>query len=105
MFKAKVIGNLVKDCEMKYTTEGMAITRFTVANNRRKKGGVDQGADFVRCVAFGKIGEVCGEYLKKGSKVYVEGNAKIDSYEKDGVKIPTFEIMVGEMEMLDTRSK
>lgn len=105
MFKAEAIGNLSADTEMKYTKDGTAVTKFTVVSNRRKKNGVDQGADFIRCVSFGKLAEVCGEYLKKGSKVYVAGNGKLDSYEKDGNKVYTFDIMVNEMEMLGSKKE
>jgi single-strand DNA-binding protein len=105
--KALVIGNLTRDPEMRYTPGGVAVTRFTVAVNRtfKKASGETQNeADFIRVVAWRKLAEICGEFLKKGTPVYVEGRLQIDNYEKNGEKRISAEIVADNMQMLGKKS-
>ncbi|HVN67825.1 MAG TPA: single-stranded DNA-binding protein [Candidatus Sulfotelmatobacter sp.] len=95
-------GRLVADPEVRYTGEEKAVTHFRLAINRgSKKKGTDT-TDFIRCVAFGGLAKICGEYLKKGRLVAVEGRLRIGSYEgKDGQKKSSAEVIVDDMQMLD----
>lgn len=100
--KVFLIGNLTKDPEMRYTTSGIPITRFTIAVNRgyAKE---NQQADFLRISTWRKLAEFCGEYLVKGRSVAVEGTLQINEYEKDG-KLRTFaEIQADRVEVLNKK--
>ena len=110
--KVQLIGNLGRDPEVKYSQAGMAITNFTMATSEKWKdkssGEVQERTEWHRCVAFGRLGEVCGEYLKKGKRVYIEGKLQTRSWEQDGSKRYATEIVVGDVKMLDqapTRNK
>ena len=96
-------GNLVRDPEKTYTNSGMAVTRFTIAVNRitRKEGGDD--ADFPRITAFDKQAELVDKYLRKGSKVGVEGRLQTGKYEKDGKTVYTTDVIANRVEFLDSR--
>jgi single-strand DNA-binding protein len=104
--KVLLIGNLGKDPEMKYTPQGTAITTFSVAVDRSRKTPDGQWVDeteWFRIVAWEKLAETCNEYLRKGSKVYVEGRLHTRSWEKDGQKQFMTEVVANEMIMLDRR--
>jgi single-strand DNA-binding protein len=109
--KVMIIGNLGRDPEIRYTPDGLAIAKFSVATTERRKGrdgNFEDQTDWHRITAFGKLGEICGEYLSKGSQVYIEGRISYGSYEKDGQTIYTTDIIANEMVMLggnrDSRS-
>jgi single-strand DNA-binding protein len=97
-------GRLTADPEVRYTSEEVAVTHFCLAINRgSKKKGTDT-ADFINCVAFGGLAKICGEYLKKGKLVAVEGRLQVRSYQgKDGHKRSTTEVVIDEMQMLDNK--
>lgn len=90
------IGNLTKDPDMRYTPSGLAVTKFTLAVNGKEE--VD--CQFINIVAWRKLGEICGEYLKKGQKVFVQGQYKQSSWESEGTKHYKVEIILEQMEML-----
>lgn len=95
MNKVLLVGNLVKDVEVRYTTSDSAVARFTIAINRETKnkdGNYD--ADYINCVSFGERAKALSEYLKKGTKVSVEGRIQTGPYEKDGKKVYTTDIVV-----------
>lgn len=98
---------LTADPEVRYSTgdNATAIARFRVAVNRRKKAGeTQQEADFIPCVAFGKTAEFAEKYLKKGTKVNIEGRLTSGSYtNKDGVKVYTLEVTVEDMEFAESK--
>src|SRR5438445_7089451 len=74
--KATLIGNLGKDPEVSYTASGVAVAKFSIATNERWKdaeGNVQERTEWHNIVAWRKLAEICGQYLKKGSKVYLEG--------------------------------
>ena len=101
------IGNLGKDVEMRAMLNGKAVANFSVAvadGYKDKNTGeqVDQ-TEWVRCVAFDKLADICGQYLHKGSKVYVQGRMKTRSWEKDGQKQFSTEIVLENMQMLDSK--
>ena len=104
MNKVLLVGNLVKDVEVRYTTSDNAIARFTIAINREvknKDGNYD--ADYINCVSFGERAKSLSQYLKKGTKVSVEGHIQTGSYEKDGKKVYTTDIVVEKIQFLDSK--
>lgn len=105
--KVILVGNLGNDPETKYTQSGMAITTISLATTSARKdkdGNLQEKTEWHRVKFFGKLGEIAGEYLKKGSQCYVEGRIEYGSYEKDGVKQYTTDIIGDEMQMLGGKS-
>ena len=104
--KVILVGNLGNDPETKYTQGGMAITTLSVATTsvRKDKDGQQvEKTEWHRVKLFGKLGEIAGEYLRKGSQCYLEGRIEYGSYDKDGVKHYTTDIIADEMQMLGGR--
>lgn len=99
-----LIGRLTKDPETRYTTgdNQMAVCRFTLAVDRIGK---DKGADFIGCVAFGKTAEVIGKYMSKGRQMAVTGHIQTGSYEKDGQKRYTTDVIVDRMEFVGSKNE
>ena len=106
MNKVMLIGNLTKDPEVRYSDSQTAVCNFSVALNRGKdKNGEDLGADFPRCIAFGKIAENMQKYLGKGSKVGIEGRLRTGSYQNQkGDTVYTTDIVVSSLEFLSKSS-
>ena len=105
--KVMLIGRLGKDCEVKFTHGGMAVANFTVATSEswkdKQSGEKKEKTEWHRIVAWGKLGEICGQYLQKGSQVYVEGRLETRSWEQDGIKKYSTEIICSDMQMLDSK--
>ena len=106
MNKAILMGRLTRDPEVRYNGE-LAISRYSLAVDRRFKKEVEQEADFINCVAFGKAGEFAEKYFRKGMKVAVSGRIQTGSYtHKDaGIKINTFDIIVEEQEFAEGKKE
>lgn len=103
MQKLIIIGNVCADPEMRTTPNGKTVTNFTVAVSR--KGDKDK-TDFFRCAAWGKTGEVCGQYLGKGKKVCVVGEVSARAYtDKQGEAKASLEVFVTEVEFLSPRNE
>ena len=100
MNKAFIIGRLVRDPDFRLTPSGIALCRFTVATDRIPKQ-ENQSADFIRVVTWRRLAEICNQYLKKGKLVAIDGRLQIDSYEKDGEKRYSSELVADGMQMLD----
>ena len=101
--KVFLVGNLGSDPEMRYTASGTAVCKFSLATSRRftgKDGQKQEKTEWHRIVAWGKLGEICGQYLAKGKQVVIEGRIDYGSYEKDGVKHYTTDIVAENMQML-----
>jgi len=102
-----LIGNCCADPELRYMPSGGAVVNVTIATNEqwvdKASGERKERAEFHRIVMFNKLAKIAGEYLKKGSKVYVEGSLRTRQWEKDGQKHYTTEIVASEMQMLDSR--
>jgi single-strand DNA-binding protein len=100
------MGRLVKDPDVRYSQgqESMAIARYTLAVDRAIKKDREQTADFISCVAFGKNGEFAEKYLHKGTKIAIEGRIQTGSYEKDGHKVYTTDIVVEHHEFCESRN-
>ena len=107
--KAILVGNLGNDPEVKYTQGGMAITKVSLATTsvrKDKDGNQQETTQWHRVTFFGKLGEIAGEYLKKGSQVYVEGEIRYDKYTgQDGVEKYSTDIVANEMQMLGGKSE
>ena len=102
--KVILVGHLGKDPEVRYMTNGEAVANVSLAtseNWKTKEGEKKEKTEWHRVVAWRKLGEISGEYLKKGKLVYIEGKIQSREYEgKDGIKRKTFEIVASEMKML-----
>lgn len=105
--KAILVGNLGADPEVRYTQSGAAVANFNVATTEKWKGAdgqMQEQTEWHRVVAFSRLGEICGEYLAKGSKVYIEGRIQTRKWQdRDGNDRYTTEIVAREMKMLDSR--
>ena len=100
--KVFLIGRLVRDPEMRVTLSGVTVTRFTIAVDRiRRKDGQDGVTDFLRIVTWRRLAEIAGQYLKKGKLVGIEGRLQIDTFEKDGEKRTSADIVADNVQMLD----
>lgn len=105
MNSVNLIGRLTKDVDLRYTQSGLAVGRFSVAIDRPKKDGQDNGADFPNCVAYGKTAENLANYVHKGEMVGVTGCIRTGSYTgKDGRKVYTTDISVASVQFLNSRS-
>ena len=103
--KVMLIGNLGRDPEIKYTQSGTAVASFSMATTEKfkgKDGQVQDQTEWHRITAWQRLAEICGEYLHKGSKVYIEGKLQTRKWQdKDGRDCYTTEIIAREMKMLD----
>ncbi|MFH1600856.1 MAG: single-stranded DNA-binding protein [Pseudomonadota bacterium] len=102
--KVILVGNLGNDPEMKYTQGGMAICTLSLATSsvrKDKEGNQQERTEWHRVKLFGKLGEIAGEYLKKGRQVYIEGEIRYDKFTgQDGVEKYFTDIIANEMQML-----
>ena len=104
--KVILIASLGRDPETKHMPNGDTVCNFSVAVSeswKGKDGDKQERTEWINIVAWRKLGEICGQYLRKGSKVYIEGKLQTRSWEKDGVKKYTTEVVAIEMQMLDGR--
>lgn len=105
--RVQLIGNLTRDPEMKQIPGGQVVTSFGVATNftwTSKTGEKQNKTEFHNIVVWGKLAEICGQYLRKGSKAYVEGRLQTREWEgEDGVKRYRTEIIADNMIMLDRK--
>lgn len=108
MNKVILMGRLTRDPDVRYsqTANGsMAVARYTLAVDRRFKKDGEANADFISCVAFGKVGEFAEKYLHQGTKIVVEGRIQTGSYtNKDGNKVYTTDIYVENCEFAESKS-
>lgn len=100
MIETFLIGNLTKDPDVVKTTNG-EICKFSVAVNKKQK----KETQFYNVTCFGKMGENCVKFLKKGNKVAIKGEPNLREYEKDGVKKFAFEIVADEVEFLTPKKE
>ncbi|MBE9532275.1 MAG: single-stranded DNA-binding protein [Proteobacteria bacterium] len=102
--KVILVGNLGADPEVRYSPSGMAIANFRIATTesyKNKDGQKEDKTEWHRIVSFGKLAEICGEYLNKGKQVYIEGKIQTSQWEdKEGNKRYTTEIICNQMQML-----
>ena len=106
--KVQIIGRVGKDPEVRYATNGDAIANFTVATSERYKdkqtGGAVEKTEWHNVSAFRRLGEIVGEYVRKGALIYIEGKIQTRKYEKDGIERYATSIIASEMKMLGGKS-
>ena len=107
--KVILIGNLGGDPEIRYTPAGVAVANFSIATSEDWKdkdtGEKRSKVEWHHITAFRRLAEVCGEYLSKGSKIYVEGKLQTDNWEKDGVTRYKTSVIIHIMQMLGNRNE
>jgi len=104
--RVQLIGRLGKDPESKFTPTGKKVAHFSVAVSNRWKSSDGESKEYTEWVnveAWGRLGEICQEYLKKGSLVFVEGRLKTDRYENDGETRYYTKVVALSMQMLDRK--
>ena len=105
--KAILIGNVGKDPEITYTPAGLAVAKFSLATSEQWKdkssGEKKEKTEWHRIVVFGRLAEICGEYLSKGKQIYIEGRIQTSSWEKDGITRYSTDIIASDMKMLGAR--
>ena len=104
--RVQLIGNVSRAPEVKYVPSGSAVAKFGLATTERfknKQGEWTERAEFHNLVAWAKLAETIGEYVQKGSRLFVEGKIQTTSYEKDGQKKYFTEIVVENMVMMDNK--
>ena len=107
MNKVILIGRVVRDAEIRYSqgANTTCVARYTLAVDRKFKQEGQPTADFINCIAFGKLGEFAEKYLHKGVKIAVTGRIQTGSYtNKDGQKVYTTDVVVEEQEFCESKS-
>lgn len=106
MNRVELIGRITRDPELRYTSSNIATTRFTLAVNRpfQSQNG-EQGTDFINVVVWRKQAENVKKYVSKGSLVAVEGRIQTGSYEKDGQRVYTTDVVADSVQFLETKSQ
>lgn len=106
--KVIVLGNVGNDPEIRYMPNGNAVASFSIATSEQWKdkntGEKQERTEWHNITIFGKLAEIVEKYVKKGSKLYIEGKLKTDKYEKEGVTHYSTKIIANEMQMLDSRA-
>ena len=98
-------GRVVRDIEVRYTSQNMAVARFSIAVNRRYQMD-DKKADFFNIVSFGKKAETISQYFRKGSRIVVYCHPQQDQYtKKDGTRVDTVSFILDEFDFVDTRAE
>ena len=105
--KVILVGNLGADPETRYTASGSAVSNLRLATSRqwrdKNTNEMQEQTEWHRVVCFGRMGEIAGEYLRKGSKVYIEGRLQTRTYEKEVQTHYSTEVVAEDMQMLDSR--
>ena len=106
MNRVILVGRVTRDPEIRYSqgSNPMAIARYTLAVDKKRKRDDGITADFFHIVAFDRLAEFAEKYLHKGTKILLSGHVQTGTYEKDGVKMPFFEVVAEEQEFAESRS-
>ena len=105
MNKIILMGRLTRDPEVRYTQkDNTPVARYSLAVDKKHKRDDGITADFFNMVVFGKSAEFTEKYLRKGTKMLITGRVQTGSYEKDGVKVPFFEVLVEEQEFAESKN-
>ena len=106
--KVMLIGRLGRDPEIRYSQDGRAVGNFSMATSQqwsdRDSGEKKERTDWHRVVIFGRLAEICSQYLSKGRLVYIEGRLQSRSYEQDGVTKYITEVVANDMQMLESKN-
>lgn len=107
--KVILVGSVGQDPETRHLPNGSAVTNFSIATSEvwkdKNSGEKQERTEWSRCVAYQRLAEIIAEYVRKGSKLYVEGKLQTRSWEQDGQKRYATEIIVSEMQMLDGKKE
>jgi single-strand DNA-binding protein len=105
--KITLIGNVGRDPDIQQTKSGTKVAHFSIATNRRAPAGSEQEerTDWHRLTLWSKQAQFAEDYIRTGDRIYVEGRLEYDSYERDGVVIPTAEIHVNEVVLLTSKGR
>ena len=105
MNKVILMGRLTRDPDVRYSNGGATVARFSLAVDRKfKREDEEQTADFINCVAFGKTAEFIERYFFKGAKMVLEGRIQTGSYEKEGQRVYTTDIVVEQVEFAESKA-
>lgn len=104
--KIILVGNVGRDPDIQVTQAGTKVAHISLATSRRipKNGGIEERTDWHRLTAWDRLAELVEDYVRKGDRLYVEGRMEYDSYEREGVTVPTAEVQVRELVMLGSAS-
>lgn len=104
--KLILVGNVGRDPEVQSTSKGHKVAHFSLATSRRipRENGFEERTEWHRITLWNRLAELAEEYIRKGDRLYVEGRVQYDSYERDGVTIPTSDVVVRELVMLGSAS-
>ena len=105
--KITLVGNVGRDPDIQETKSGTKVAHFSIATNRRLAAGSDEEerTDWHRLTLWSKQAQFAEDYIRTGDRIYVEGRLEYDSYERDGVVIPTAEIHVNEVLLLTSKGQ
>lgn len=107
--KIILVGNVGRDPEVRETKTGSRVAHFSLATNRRFQGGAaeepEERTDWHRLTCWNRLAQFAEDYVSQGDRIYVEGRLEYDSYERDGVTIPTSEVIVREVVLLSPRQE
>jgi single-strand DNA-binding protein len=105
--KITLIGNVGRDPDIQQTKSGTKVAHFSIATNRRAPAGSEQEerTDWHRLTLWSKQAQFAEDYIRTGDRIYVEGRLEYDSYERDGVVIPTAEVHVNEVVLLTSKGR
>ncbi|MDA0328272.1 MAG: single-stranded DNA-binding protein [Gemmatimonadetes bacterium] len=101
--KITLIGNVGRDPDMQQTKSGTKVAHFSLATNRRTTSDEEERTDWHRLTLWNRQAQFAEDYIRSGDRVYVEGRLEYDSYERDGVVIPTAEIIIREVVLLNSK--
>lgn len=105
--RVQLIGNLGKEPETRFTPQGSKVCNFSIAVNRRWKGGdggPKEATDWFNIEVWGRLGEICQQYLHKGSRIYLEGRLKTVKYDQEGEHRSFTKVVASQMIMLERRT-
>lgn len=104
--KLILVGNVGRDPEVQTTSNGHKVAHFSLATSRRipRESGFEERTEWHRITLWDRLAELAEEYIRKGDRLYIEGRMQYDSYERDGVTIPTSDVVVRELVMLGSAS-
>ena len=101
--KITLIGNVGRDPDIQQTKNGTKVAHFSLATNRRAPGDEEERTDWHRLTLWNRLAQFAEEYIRTGDRIYVEGRLEYDSYERDGVVIPSAEVSVKEVVLLSSK--
>ena len=102
--RVTLLGHVGRDPDMNQTKGGTKVANLSIATNRRTKDGDPERTDWHRLVVWDKLAQFTEDYVRKGDRIYVDGELQYDSFERDGVVIPTAEVVVREMVLLSPKA-